>query len=115
MVRRNQLPVDVRRVRELGTERPVVGVPDGNCAVSNGCRKETLLRKRTRGLQIAGDRGGCGVSANEYSCAHHVTWGPSKLWRSTPPYLTYERDHTELLSTPNIKVHLEFFILSYLI
>jgi hypothetical protein len=28
-------------------------------------------------------RGGCGVSANEYSCAHHVTWSPNKLWRST--------------------------------
>jgi hypothetical protein len=27
-------------------------------------------------------RGGCGVSANENSCAHHVTWSPSKLWRS---------------------------------
>jgi hypothetical protein len=27
--------------------------------------------------------GGCGVSANEYSCAHHVTWSPNKLWRST--------------------------------
>ncbi len=26
--------------------------------------------------------GGC-VSANEYSCAHHVTWSPNKLWRST--------------------------------
>jgi hypothetical protein len=26
--------------------------------------------------------GGCGVSsANEYSCAHHVTWRPNKLWR----------------------------------
>jgi hypothetical protein len=25
----------------------------------------------------------CGVSANEYSCAHHVTWSPNKLWRST--------------------------------
>ncbi len=24
-----------------------------------------------------------GVSANEYSCAHHVTWSPNKLWRST--------------------------------
>jgi hypothetical protein len=29
------------------------------------------------------------VSANEYSCAHHVTWSPNKLWRSIPPYLTY--------------------------
>ncbi len=27
--------------------------------------------------------GGCGVSANEYSCAHQVTWSPNKLWRST--------------------------------
>jgi len=25
---------------------------------------------------------GCGVSANENSCAYHVTWRPSKLWRS---------------------------------
>ncbi len=25
----------------------------------------------------------CGVSANECSCAHHVTWSPNKLWRST--------------------------------
>ncbi len=25
----------------------------------------------------------CGVSANEYSCAHHVTWSANKLWRST--------------------------------
>jgi hypothetical protein len=30
-----------------------------------------------------GGGGGCGVSANEYSCAHHVTWSPNKLWRST--------------------------------
>ncbi len=26
--------------------------------------------------------GGCGASANENSCAHHVTRSPSKLWRS---------------------------------
>jgi hypothetical protein len=31
-----------------------------------------------------GGGGGCGVSAaNEYSWAHHVTWSPNKLWRST--------------------------------
>jgi hypothetical protein len=24
-----------------------------------------------------------GVSANEYRCAHHVTWSPNILWRST--------------------------------
>ncbi len=27
--------------------------------------------------------GDCGVSANEYSYAHHVTWSPNKLWIST--------------------------------
>ncbi len=31
----------------------------------------------------AGGGGSFGVSANEYSCAHHVTWSPNKLWRST--------------------------------
>jgi hypothetical protein len=25
----------------------------------------------------------CGVSSNEYSSAHHLTWRPNKLWRST--------------------------------
>ncbi len=32
----------------------------------------------------AGGRGGggWGVSANENSCAQHVTWSPNKLWRS---------------------------------
>jgi hypothetical protein len=29
-----------------------------------------------------GGGGGCGVSANEFSCVHHVTWSPNKLWRS---------------------------------
>ncbi len=30
-----------------------------------------------------GEGGSCGVSANEYSFAHHVTWSTNKLWRST--------------------------------
>jgi hypothetical protein len=34
-------------------------------------------------VQMRGEGGSCGVSANEYSCAHHVTWSPNKLWRST--------------------------------
>ncbi len=29
-----------------------------------------------------GGGGGCGVSANVNSCAHHVKWSPNKLWRS---------------------------------
>jgi hypothetical protein len=30
-----------------------------------------------------GGMGGGGRVANEYSCAHHVTLSPNKLWRST--------------------------------
>ncbi len=39
----------------------------------------------------SGGRGGegCGVSANEYRCAHHVTLRPNKLGDLTP-YLTYD-------------------------
>jgi hypothetical protein len=36
-------------------------------------------------LSTSGE-GGCGVSANENSCAHHVTWSPSKLWRSNSKF-----------------------------
>jgi hypothetical protein len=36
----------------------------------------------------AGEGGSCGVSANKYCCAHHVTWSPNKLG-DLPPYLTY--------------------------
>jgi hypothetical protein len=31
---------------------------------------------------MRGEGGSFGVSANEHSCAHHVTWSPNKLWRS---------------------------------
>jgi hypothetical protein len=34
-------------------------------------------------VQMRGGWGSCGVSAYEYSCAHHVIWSPNKLWRST--------------------------------
>jgi hypothetical protein len=34
-------------------------------------------------VQMRGERGSCGASANEYSCAHHVTLSPNKLWRSS--------------------------------
>jgi hypothetical protein len=40
-----------------------------------------LIRVQVRGDWEGG--GGGEVSANEYSCAHHVTWRPNKLWRST--------------------------------
>jgi hypothetical protein len=47
-------------------------------------------------------RGGCGVSANDYSCAHHVTWSQNTVnFRDLPPYLTYDLSaHLEhLIST----------------
>ncbi len=34
-------------------------------------------------VQMRGEGVSCGVSSNEYSCAHHVTWSPNKLWRSS--------------------------------
>ncbi len=34
-------------------------------------------------VQMRGEEGSCGVSANDYSCANHVPWSPNKLWRST--------------------------------
>ncbi len=47
-----------------------------------------------------GGGGGRGVSANEYSLAHHVTKSPNKLWRSTSifnlwvPYIYIVLDQT---------------------
>jgi hypothetical protein len=47
-----------------------------------------------------GKRGDCGVSANENSCAHHVTWSPNiflrsnsifNLWSSLYPYHRFKR------------------------
>ncbi len=54
--------------------------------------------------QCGGEGGGCGVSANEYSCAHHVTWSPNKLRGSThvSPYLTYVPTGTLLPSSQPI-------------
>jgi hypothetical protein len=42
-------------------------------------------RPRNTNPNEGGGGGGvaCVVSANEYSCAHHVTWSPNKLWRPT--------------------------------
>jgi hypothetical protein len=34
-------------------------------------------------VQMRWEGESCGFSANEYSCAHHVTWSPNKPWRST--------------------------------
>ncbi len=49
-----------------------------------GVTNTTRCRLTNSALVIRVQCGGsCGVSANEYSCAHHVTWSPNKLWRST--------------------------------
>ncbi len=47
------------------------------------CRLSLLTNSAPRiRVQMRGG-GSCGVSANEYSCAHHVTWSTNKHWRST--------------------------------
>jgi hypothetical protein len=51
-----------------------------NQGVTKRCRLSVLTNSA---LVYESKCGGCGVSANEYSCAHHVTWSPIKLWRST--------------------------------
>ncbi len=54
-----------------------------NQGVTKRCRLSLLTNSAlVYEFQCGGD-GGCGVSANEYSCVHHVTWSPNKLWRST--------------------------------
>ncbi len=63
--------------------------------VTRRCRLSQLTNIAPRFMSP--NAGGCGVSANENSCAHHVTWSPNKLWRSifnlcTIPTLPYQRD-----------------------
>ncbi len=47
------------------------------------CRLSLLTNSALVYESKCGGIGGCGVSANEYSCTHHVTLSPNKLWRST--------------------------------
>jgi hypothetical protein len=59
-----------------------------NQGVTKRCRLSLLTNSALVDESQCGGGGGCGVSANEYSCAHHVTWSPNKLRRSTiPQYL----------------------------
>jgi hypothetical protein len=53
-----------------------------NQGVTKRCRLSLLTNSAIVDESQCGERGGgggCGVSANEYSCAHHV---PLSLWRS---------------------------------
>ncbi len=61
------------------------GFPARKLGVSKRCRL-TLRWPIAPSLyesKCGGEGGSCGVSDNEYSCTHHVTWSPNKLWRST--------------------------------
>ncbi len=50
--------------------------------ITKRCRL-SLLTNSALVIRVQMGGGGCGVSANEYRCSHHVTWSPNKLWRST--------------------------------
>jgi hypothetical protein len=53
---------------------------------TQGVTKNVRLSLLTNSAQMRGKGGSWrneGVSANEYSCVHHVTWSPNKLWIST--------------------------------
>jgi hypothetical protein len=70
--------------------------------IKSGGYKECRLSLLTNstlliGVQMRGRGGSCGVSANEYSWAHHVTWNPNK---DLPPYLTYEFNPWIFLKIP---------------
>jgi hypothetical protein len=58
--------------------------------VTKRCRLSCLTKSAlVIRVQMRGEGGSCGVSANEYSCAHHVTWSPNKPWRSTSIFNLY--------------------------
>ncbi len=59
--------------------------------VTKRCRLSLLTKSiLVYESQCGGDGGGGGGAlANEYSCAHHVTWSPNKLWWISTSILTY--------------------------
>jgi hypothetical protein len=64
--------------------RPVHHLYSRDQGVTKRCRLSLLTNSalviRVQMIRVGGS---CGVSANEYSCARHVTWSPNELWRST--------------------------------
>jgi hypothetical protein len=68
------------RVSNIGERWRTKALSQG---VTRRCRLSWLsYSPRISSPNAGGGWGDCGVSANEYSCAHHVTWSPNKLWRS---------------------------------
>jgi hypothetical protein len=58
--------------------------------VTKRCRPSLLTNSTLLiRVQMREEGGSCGVSANEYSCAHHVTYGAQINFGDLPPYLTY--------------------------
>ncbi len=70
---------------------PISGFIILDQGITKRCRPSLLTNSAlVYESQCGGDWWGFGVSANEYSCAHHGALSPNQLWRSTvPPYLTY--------------------------
>jgi hypothetical protein len=66
--------------------------------VSRGLQRDVVYTWLTNSALVYEPKflgGSCGILANEYSCVHHVTWSPNKLWRTTsifslclPPFET---------------------------
>ncbi len=76
-----------RRRRRGGGSPPLQGHNAQARSVSRWSQRDVVYLCRPIAPLVyesqCGGMGGCGVSANEYSCAHHVTWSPNKLWGST--------------------------------
>ncbi len=65
-------------------ERDILNVIVHAQGVTKKCRLSLLTNSAlVIRVQMRGEGESCGVSANEKSCAHHVTWSSNKLWRST--------------------------------
>ncbi len=62
---------------------PASGSPAINRGCQSGGYKEMSSILADQRVQMRGEGGTCGISANQYSCAHHVTWSPNELWRFT--------------------------------
>jgi hypothetical protein len=58
---------------------------------------------------MRGGGGCCGVSANENSCAHHVTWSPNKLCRSNSIFNLWTKGSTIVILKINSKSIILFF------
>ena len=87
-------------INPIERQRIIEGMGLGQ-RVSRRCRLSWLTNSAlVYRVQMRGD---CGDSANEHSCAHHVTWSPINFGDLTP-YLTYGLVGGETLIEDNQKV-----------